>query len=313
MTKYAKIILLFALTILGAIIFELSIKLIFSGSISLIWSIIIAAIAFGMAVGFWALSQYLLSVKLSHLLSVIFVFVIFIFSPQNIYFYVFLIILLAACFIGQNSIHREKDARVKIMLDEVTASGAKIVLAALCLIFTLYFSYSAASKPTELTLSPNLQEQVLSYAIPGYTKDTSIDQMVWLLMIRGEKSNDSQDRQQLLNEKMLTTSPEHFNTFKNAILEKAGISATLYGGASKVSETDVLNSLVEQNVNQYLVKYQNFIHFILVILFYLIIFFSWKILYPIIYLFIWSVYKILLMSRFIKISKGNISCEKVEM
>lgn len=316
MNKLTKTIILFILAIIGSLVFGYGSKIIFSQSFSWPAASIIFIIILCLASALWAMSIFLIDNKyLGYLISIFYTVILLFFYPlQNPYYWVALLILLFSLLLAVNIINKEKSARVKIMLDEITNPGIKIILGAFCLILALNYYYSPVSSKLDVSVPVKYQDKLMDYLIPGFNSNLTVDDFVWQTMIISDKSSqDNAQRSLILIEKKGTTTPEQFADYKQALFEKLELNKFNLTGAELVKNTPIVSYLLQELPNQYFARYLNFLRLVGTIVFFFTINWIGKILAPLVYLLVWLIYQILAKVNFFKISNHQVNAEKIEL
>ena len=320
MNKNYKELILGTLPVFGTIFYLFFTKLIFNGNFSLWINIIFMIAAFSFMLGLWGISAYLIESRIViHSSSFISTLVLLIFSPQNYYFYTLFFILFLYFLQLREHIKTEKKARIKVLLDETISPSLKAVLTIICLLFTLGFAYSPSyEKMLNYNISNDFsvgqyEEKLLTYLLPGFKPDITVDDFIYLLMAKSE--NITQDKiDEYVSRKKTEMTQEQFNDYKNTVLKNVGISDTSQiQGDQKLLDNNLLVNLTSGQISDFLAKYANIIRFSSLISIYIILVYSWKILYPFIYLVVWLIYTLLKNIGFIQIQKEQVEAERVKL
>jgi len=312
MSKTLKNIILCAISFLSTILFWYMLKEVFSNFSWLIFAGFVTSISLCFA--FWMITLWLVKNHLTYTCLILAFACFFLFFPINIY-YIAAILLLLVCFsYAGHQVRKEEKARIKIDIDDISYNGLKTILFALWILISLIFYYSPYSSLSIITqkTSKYTEEKIISYYLPGFTMDMSVDDFILLLQARQQGINKPIEVTSYINEKKLTISDAEMAKTRNNLLDKFKINHADVSGTESIADTQILQKIITDNVEPFVQRMGPLGNIILTIIFYLLL--SWilgKIFTIFILLFIWIIYKLLLNTNFMKINKTKVDSETI--
>lgn len=313
MNKTLKIVILGLLSIIGFLVFGYLNKLIFSDNLGLTVKIIYFIVSFMLALGIWGITAYLIANKWIMLaISLFSTISLLLFIKLTPYYIITLLLLFLITLWVASKIQKEKKARIKIILDACISPALKSIIAILCLITTLNYYYSPLSRQTKIDIPEKYQEKIISYVIPGFNLDMTVDNFIYTLMAVSENTPKSQIKDYIARKKS-EINVDQFTNYKNQVLEKIGFSDSQQNGDKTVKEAKIMEKIFDGQLSEYLKKYLGILQFISTLSFYFIITWFWKLAYPLIFLVSWLFFKISQKIGFVSITKEKVEAEKVDL
>lgn len=261
----------------------------------------------------WSLAVFLLRKKwLIYLASFLTVTTFYLYFVIDYYYLtISLILLLTMIIYASPNIKFEEKSRTKISITAIFSGAIKSLLIGLSLWITLTFYYSGNIK-MDLTIPEKYGEKILEYQIPGFSTDLSFDDLVYLSIIN-QNDNANKNTRALLDEYKKNLAPDYFQKYKESFIKQLKLEKLNIQGSETLKQIGFVNQVINNQIQTLVGKYQNITHLILVVVYYELIYWLAKLLYPLNLLFIWIIYKGLLKIGFIKIGKIQVEAEKIEI
>lgn len=314
MSKEVKTIFLAILAILGMVIFAWLNNFIFADNFAWLWKIILLIFAYSIGLGFWGLAIYLIEDRwVSHLISLLACLALLFIIPINIYYLIALILLFIYLLFAAERIHKERKSRLKIMLDESTSIPLKNVLTIFCLFVALNFYYSPIYQEVNINIPQNYEDKILSYLVPGFNREITVDDFIYLMMAKQAGIKDPLAREEFIQQKKKEMSVDDFNEYKAIVLKQLGLQDSGLSGEEKIKNISIVEDIYANRITEFLTKYTSSIHLGLTLTIFVLLIWLWKIFYPFVYLVIWLLYKLMLVSGFLQLTKSQVEAEKVEL
>lgn len=315
MSKRTKEIIIGILPIIGTLGYLFFDHLIFSYPFTFLFKAMFFLLGFSLALGTWGIAAYLIEDrKIIHISSIFSALMVFIFSPKNIFYFITIILLIIYYFYAAETIRLEKNARIKILLDESASNSVKVVLSIFCLLFSLnyYNHYNPSSNDNFNTSTDKFIEKSVATVLPGFSYNTTVDDLTYLIMAKANGMQTDDEVQTFINQKKAEMSMEDFNKYKESIFSKIGIvNGDAIPGNEKIINSPFIGRLFNNRIVAFVDKYANLIKVGVSIAGFVAIIWLWKIFYPFIYLVMWGIYLVLKKIGFLQIEKHQVDAEKI--
>lgn len=316
MNKNLKISILAALSIFSSLIYGYLLKLVFV--INLLWwqqaiIVLTAAILF---LAFWGLFALLVQNHfLIFLLSLIDVSLLYLFLPFNYYYLsVGLITLLIMQFYSYPKVVKEIKSRIKFDIDAILTPSLKPIILAIALLVTINYYFSGTVK-WQLSIPDHYTDKIMEMQIPGYSPQLTFDELVYLFIIDRTdfKDNGLNNVKSFINEQKVNIPLEQFQKYKESIVKQWKIADLNIKGDQEIGETKLSSKLINDNIKQIQDKYQNISKIILLVAFFEAISYLGRILFPLVILFIWLIYKLMMKIGFVSLHKSQVEAEEIKL
>jgi hypothetical protein len=183
----------------------------------------------------WGISTFLITPHFLTMIANTLIVLIFLFIGNfQVIYLICATLLVFALFWGEKKIAQEKNTRVKILVDEITAKGIRWVLFSLAVIVgvSFYFSPEVQKLKEGINLPPQISAKILSFVTPGFNMDLSVNEMLNVMM--GKEKN--------------APLPD---PLQKELLKKLDLADLNLNGNEKISQKpEILDKLVTEKINQ---------------------------------------------------------------
>lgn len=312
MTKNIKTILLSFVALVFTILLWWSLKNIF---LVFSWlNLTLAILTLIISVSFWVLSIWLGNKWITIIAVFLAQLSLFLFFQLNYLYLIAFVIVLLGFLLAENLITKEEKLRNKIAVDEIIYGGLKAILVTMWILITVMFYYSPYSNITNLPANNFVKDKVLSYYLPGFNSNLTLNEFMLMLMARNTGLKNPTDINNFITQKKQEMSPEEIAKFRKAYLEKVKLNSAQFTGTETIGQTHIIDSIIDQTLNPIIQKIGIIGNIGASVLFYLIL--SWlvgKIISLLVILLTWICFKIFLKTKFVIIDKKMVESENIKI
>jgi len=244
----------------------------------------------------WGISAFLIKNALIILVTSLVVVAVFLFSfGLSLPYLICATLILFSLIWGFKKVQKEKRLRIKILIEEIVpkAVGWLVFVIAIVLAVGFYFSPKVQALKEGIKIPTWVSEKVLKTAVPGFSQDLTVDEMINLL-IKKEK-----------NEPL---TPQ----IREGVLKQLGMEDLKLKGKEKISQKpEILERLVTSRINQISKGLADYLPLIVAFVIWQALVWLNKILIPFVVFLDLIIYSILRASGFVKIEKVSVEKEEI--